>query len=436
MAIRDMGTDLQQQLAQRERELDALWQITQAMASVTGEASLARMALHTALDVVGAEAGSILLHDPAANQLVFRHVEGGGEDLLRDKVISVTEGIAGEVFNTRRARISHDVTSEAAHAREIGEQVGYATRNMITVPLCRREGEPVGVIQVLNKRSGELDERDLRLLEMLGSQVALAVEQARLYQDAKLAEIMRLLGDIAHDLKNMITPVVMAAGLLETIINDLIAAAPGTIDGTSLVAHNEATSEPPLHVEAVAILKDASDRVQARVKEIADCVKGVTAPLKLAPCDVNRVARQVMDLLRPVAEQDQITLVLRPADALHSIDADEDRLFSMLYNLTDNAMSAVRRAERPGQVMLTISAAHSASGEAVVIEMSDSGCGMSQEILQQLFTSGVRSSTTLGTGLGTRIVKDVVQMHGGKIEARSKLDEGTTFHIELPVSRS
>ncbi|MFB3882923.1 MAG: sensor histidine kinase [Armatimonadota bacterium] len=422
---------LRAQLAHRERELNALWQVTKALASVAGEASLAQTALHAALEAVDAEAGSILLHDPALNQLVFRHVEGGGGSVLIGKGIAMTDGIAGEVFASRRSRVSHDVAREAAHLRAIGEEVGYATHNMITVALCPRGGRPVGVMQVLNKRTGHLDERDLRLLEMLGCQVALDIEQARLYQEAKLAELMRLLGDIGHDLKNMITPVVAATGLLEKVIEDLIKHGPQRQEGRPSAA---STSEGP-HVEAIAILRDACRRVQSRVKEIADCVKGVTAPLRFSSCSANRVAQQVLDMLRPVAEEGRVSLVLEAAADLPCFEADEDRLFSMLYNLTDNAISAVRRADRPGTVVIATGTKLSGGVQVITMRVSDTGCGMTTETLEQLFSPGSHSAAALGTGLGTRIAKDVVELHGGRIAVESTLGVGTAFSVELPISR-
>lgn len=428
---------LRHELSQRERELDAVWRVTQALASATDETSLARMALHVALGVVGAEAGSILLHDPARDVLVFRHVEGGAGSRLQGQSIAVTEGIAGEVFSSRHARISPDVAAERAHARALEEAVGYATRNMITVPLSRFEGHPAGVMQVLNKRIGELDEHDLRLLETLGSQVAMAIEQARLCQEAKLAEVARLLRDIGHDLKNMITPVVMSATMLESIIDDLTRSAEQSAAGEGSDSDRRPPSYPPgTHTEAIAILRDAARRVQDRVKEIADCVAGVTVPPRFAPCDVNEVASQVVNMLRPVADHDQIALDFRPWDGLPPVEADSDRLYSMLYNLTDNAMTAVRRAQRSGRVAITTTPKPSPTEAAgVVIEVNDTGCGMRPETLELLFSPEVRTSTPLGSGLGTKIVKNVVEMHGGRLDVASTFGVGTTFRVELPVSQ-
>ena len=85
---------------------------------------------------------------------------------------------------------------------------------MIALPLKRWEGEPIGVLEILNKKSGKLDNDDLALLTLIAAFSAIAIEQARLFQEAKTAEVVKLLGDISHDVKNLLVPVLMGAGLL------------------------------------------------------------------------------------------------------------------------------------------------------------------------------------------------------------------------------
>jgi len=131
-------------------------------------------------------------------------------------------------------------------------------------------------------------------------------------------------------------------------------------------------------------------------------------------------------------------LVTQLAEDLPLVEADSGRLYSMLYNLMDNAMTAIRRAGRPGQVTVTTAAdthGEFPDGNFVSIEVADTGCGMSPETLARLFTPAVRSTSVLGTGLGSKIIKDVVDAHGGEISVDSTEDVGTRFCIKLPLSR-
>jgi signal transduction histidine kinase len=70
----------------------------------------------------------------------------------------------------------------------------------------------------------------------------------------------------------------------------------------------------------------------------------------------------------------------------------------------------------------------------VLLEFADTGCGMPPEVRERLFTTRTLSRKTGGTGLGTKIVKDVVDSHGGQITVDSEVGRGTTFHILLPIS--
>ena len=84
---------------------------------------------------------------------------------------------------------------------------------MITVPLRRWRGEPIGVLDVLNKREGPFTNHDLGLLTIISAFAALAIQQAKQFEDAKKAEVVTLLGDIGHDLKNLLTPVLDRGGV-------------------------------------------------------------------------------------------------------------------------------------------------------------------------------------------------------------------------------
>jgi signal transduction histidine kinase len=82
---------------------------------------------------------------------------------------------------------------------------------------------------------------------------------------------------------------------------------------------------------------------------------------------------------------------------------------------------------------VTISASHQASDDFIRLRVADTGNGMPPEIRDHLFTNRLVSSKTGGTGLGTKIVKDVVDMHGGRITVESEPGKGTTFEIRLPI---
>jgi anti-sigma regulatory factor (Ser/Thr protein kinase) len=175
-----------EQLAQRERELRAIHRI---MAELNGGVRLEEVlhqALRAAIETADASAGSILLHDPERDELVFRYVVGESEEIsrqLRGTGLPAGEGIAGRVFRTGKGVFSPDSRGDPHHSLRVDRTAGYETRDMITVPLTAGAGRAIGVMQVLNGKSEPLSEADLPVLEILGGAAAVAIETARLHEE-------------------------------------------------------------------------------------------------------------------------------------------------------------------------------------------------------------------------------------------------------------
>ncbi len=171
-----------------ERGMDAVRRICEALSQHMSVDKLVEQALCTALEVVGAEAGSILLAEPDSRQLVFQHVVGGRAEGLRGTALASTQGLAGAVFTSGKPLVVPDAKQDPRHFPDMDEVYGYSTRDMIVVPLKRWEGEPIGVLEVMNKLDGRLDESDLIILSIISALTATMIERARLFEKAKLAE--------------------------------------------------------------------------------------------------------------------------------------------------------------------------------------------------------------------------------------------------------
>jgi signal transduction histidine kinase len=180
----------------------------------------------------------------------------------------------------------------------------------------------------------------------------------------------------------------------------------------------------------IGLLRNAARRIQDRVKEIGDCVKGLSTPPQFAPCLVGHVVDDVIKTLSMLADEKNISLRAEGLDLLPPIAADERRLFNAFYNLIHNAISVV-----PGGGFITVSGQVELQAGLLLLSICDNGRGMPPEIRDSLFTSRAISHKAGGTGLGTKIVKDVVDAHGGQITVESKEGVGTTIHICLPLQQ-
>lgn len=407
-------------LLRRDRELEAARRISEALFEHLHTDELVKRALHTALEEVNAESGSILLADPDSKQQIFRH-SIGSNPVRAGTAIPWEKGIAGAVFHSGQAIVIGDVNQDHRYFPEIDILTHHVTRDLIALPLKRWEGQPVGVLEVLNKREGRLDEDDLALLTIISAITASSIEQARLFQEARLAEVARILGDVSHDIKNLLMPVVCGAGYLQDELNDLFA---------SLLDREieQARKSHDLCNEVIVMLGNSTRRIQDRVKEIADCVKGLSTPPDFTSCRLVVVVESVVQTLRWVAEEKGITITIEGLTNLPQILGDESRLFNAFYNLINNAIP-----EMPSGGSIKISGKESPETKGIQVWVSDTGRGMSLEVCNSLFTLHTKSQKIGGTGLGTKIVKDVIDAHGGQISVESEVGVGTTFCINLPL---
>lgn len=234
-------------------------------------------------------------------------------------------------------------------------------------------------------------------------------------------EITKLMGEITHDVKNLLMPLVVGTDLLAEEIDDVFRHLPTTERARAEQSHSNCE-------EVITMFRNTSRRIQDRMKAIADYAAVTRVSQKFEPCVIGKIAESVVKSLRSAAEQRQVTLRMEGLQGLPAIAGDEARLYSLLYNLVNNAIPEV-----PPRGLVTISGFHEAGDDFIRLRVVDTGNGMSAEIRDHLFTNRLVSNKTGGTGLGIKIVKDVVEMHGGRITVESEPGRGTTFEIRLPI---
>ncbi|HEY3197860.1 MAG TPA: ATP-binding protein [Nitrospirales bacterium] len=296
-----------------------------------------------------------------------------------------------------------------------------------------RNGDQVyGVIEFFSREIREPDRDLLNMVDDIGLKICqflqrehaekvLRQTEAKLIEEAKLAEVARLVADIGHDLKNLLTPIVLGASHVQGELEDC----------EKMLPHLDPEQARAMLIQSKEILtmiRTGARRIQDRVREIADSVKGLSSPPQFNKCRVADVVADVFETLRLLAEQQGVILRTEELDTLPPIMADESRLFNALYNLVNNAIPEVTRG---GSV--SVRGRTDSDAKAVILSVADTGRGMSAEVLESLFTYQATSRKHGGTGLGTKIVKDVVDAHGGHLTVESKLGEGTTFSLTLPI---
>jgi two-component system sensor histidine kinase BaeS len=233
----------------------------------------------------------------------------------------------------------------------------------------------------------------------------------RMVESLALADTQRrnMVADIAHELR---TPLTVMQGNLEALMD-------GVYD---LTPENVAA----VHRQSVVLARLVND-----LRDLALAEAGQLR-LERKPVSLSRVVAQVADGLEIQAQQKGVGLEFDVPGVLPPVEADEQRIAQVLFNLLSNAL----RHTPAGGTISTKAAVHDGF---VSISVSDTGTGISPEDLPHVFdrfyrTDHSRARATGGSGLGLTIARQLVEAHGGQISAQSRLGQGSTFTFSVPLS--
>lgn len=210
----------------------------------------------------------------------------------------------------------------------------------------------------------------------------------------------------------------LAAGVAHEIRNPL-----SSIKGIAKY-FAERTPEGGEPHELARVMAKEADRLNRVVSELLELVK--PAHLALQSVDLNEVIAHSLQLVSQDAQSREIALRYTPNPGLCRIEADPDRLTQVLLNLYLNAIHAIGRQ---GTIEVE---ARECDGQRVKIAVRDSGKGIAPEQLQAIFTPYFTTKAE-GTGLGLAVVQNIIEQHGGTIQATSVVGNGAVFTLYLPV---
>ena len=181
--------------------LERLLEVTRALARPLLVDEMLGQVIDAGRTILGAERGTVFLHDAAAGELWSKVATGAGE--LR---VPVTKGIVGECARTRRVINVPDCYADPRFNPEVDRKTGYRTRCLMAVPLIGHDDSLVGVLQVLNKQEGVFTAKDERIARALGAQCAVALQRMRLLQDLVHKERMQQELSVARDIQTRVFP--------------------------------------------------------------------------------------------------------------------------------------------------------------------------------------------------------------------------------------
>ncbi|HKB06848.1 MAG TPA: GAF domain-containing protein [Candidatus Polarisedimenticolia bacterium] len=323
-----------------------------------------------------------------------------------------------EVIRSRRPLVVTDAAADAASNADLAQR--WEIGSAILVPLVTHDSL-AGILQATRTVPSTWTKEEVELADALGRQAAVAIENARLYREAKdallklqqaqydmmkserMAAVGTLASSLAHEVRNPLNSISLQLVLLSRRVARGGQGADGEIASLVETARREIDRLDMLVGDFLSL--SSIDRV--RLKEQ----------------DLWEVVREVLALLIPVASQKGLTLAEGAGDSLPPLLLDREKIKQVLINLVRNAIEATSEG---GSV--TISAR--LSGDSVVLEVTDTGVGIEPGLdVFDFFTTTKRG----GTGLGLPIARRILEAHGGSLTFESEPGLGTTFFVTFKV---
>jgi signal transduction histidine kinase len=378
-----------------------LIEISRDLASTLDLDTLLNDIVRASADITHAEAASILLYDDTARQLYFQVATNIDEPTMRGLVVPLEKSIAGWIVTNRKSVRIDDAHKDLRFFSDVEQTVGYETKSLLGIPLITKN-KVVGVLEVINKKRGRFTDPDESMLTVLGAQAAVAIENARLFQQSDL------IAEFVHELRTPLASLSTATYLLlrpemsreqrDQIVNNI---------------HNETLRLNSLASSFLDLARLESGRVQFRKMcfSVADLLY------------------ECRDVMMSKALETNVQIRIDAPNDMPLLEADRDKIKQVLLNLLSNAIKYNRTN---GSVIVT----GNFTDNEISIVVQDTGVGIPEDSIPHLFEKFYRvrehEGKASGTGLGLSICKQIIQGHNGRIEVKSKMGVGTSFSIYLP----
>jgi two-component system NtrC family sensor kinase len=415
--------------ARRADELTALNRIATVMGSTLDLDQVLSLAMQGINEILRVEAGALLLLDEAKGELVPRMILCGEKSVRGEMTLSLGQGVAGWVVQEGKSLLLPDTLWEGRLPFTTVQLLGVEARSVLCVPLVVLE-KTIGAIEVINKQGGRFTEGDLTLLNSIAASVAIAIENARLY-----AEVKDFADELARSQAQLIQSEKMAATgkLAASIAHELNNPLQAVQSCVYLVADRTAPDDP--NKQYLDVAREELDRMARIVGRMVDFYR--PSDEGRIPTDVNALLENVVALVGKQLQQGGVEVDLELVPDLPPIVASGDHLKQVFLNMIINALEAMPRGGHLEMATRHVSECGvrtnpSSDAGFVEIEFADTGVGISAEHINNIFDPFYTTKSD-GMGLGLSVSYGIVERHGGQIQVESKVGEGTTFTVRLPV---
>ena len=404
-------------------KLKAIARPARQMSALLDRDELALQVVASLQEITGCYNANLFLQE--GDDLVFAAGRGGYEDGSPPVGyrLSPGEGIIGHVAKTGQPVLTPDVEQDPRYVAWKGLP---HTRSELAVPL-KRGDRVLGVMDMQSVEPDAFDATDLEALGVLADQLAVAVENARLYQKVRrqadelqaavdrLEELDRLksefIQNVSHELRS---PLALIRGYAE------------------MLDMGELGSLDPAQEKPVTIIARRARMLSALVEDITLILGTETSPPDPEPVSLDGLARAAVADFQISAATAELTLETDIASDLPPVRGTPTHLRRVLDNLIENA---IKFTPPNGTISVHL---RELDEDRVLLEVSDTGIGIPPDQRDRIFerfyqVNGSTKRRYPGTGLGLALVKEIIETYGGEVSVKSEVGAGSTLAIALPV---
>jgi two-component system sensor histidine kinase HydH len=403
------------------RELSAVIKLSSLIHSSLQTTDVLTYAMKATEEFMDAEASSVYEFDAEKEDMLVSFAGKGKGTSIESKRVQLGEGIPGRVIRTGKPVMVEDVHKEPMFDDWFDRETGFTTKSLICVPLIIRD-KTTGAIQVINKKNGKpFNREDSELLTALAQQVAVALDNAKLYQrleehyqltaeelkitkqkfirSERSAALANLVQGVAHEVRN---PIMSIGGFAKRMKADL--------------------EKDNKFQKYLNIILNETNRLEKLVQDVKEIAEMQIAHLQLE--NMNRILSGVIKDFVPIMDRQSVHVETDIEEPLPLMSLDKRQIARALKNIIQNSIEAL-----PANGALKITAQAVDSMVRIIVE--DFGIGIQEDKLGSVLDPFVTSKTT-GAGLGLTMVYQIVMNHHGKIDIKSKGGKGTVVTLDLP----
>ncbi len=411
-------TSTDQALQRRVEELTFMQHIDRQLNATLDYREVMSQTLDWALRISHAKIGLIAaFHDDEEEQgLQFLAHKGYPEEMIeqyKERLWPLERGLIGWAVRQGEPSLVTDVDSDPHYEPGVP-----GMRAQLTLPI-RREDRVIGVLALESDDPDCFDEEALESLSRLIEHAAIAIDNARLFQQVQRANQAKteFISFVSHELKQ---PMTSMKGYVDLLMKGLA---------------GPLTEQQRMFLQVVRTNVDRMNRLVSDLLDISRLEAGKLR-LEMRVLQPEEVSEDAVNAFRQPIEAKKQKLRVEIEDHLPPVYGDYERLVQVLTNLLSNAH---KYTPEGGEITFRVRRWEEEGKSYVRWDVIDSGIGISEEDMKRLFTKFFRSSNprvrdVKGTGLGLTITRRIVELHGGRVEVQSELGKGSTFSVLIPVS--